>query len=275
MNLKITALVENTANNKNIASKHGLSLFVKTRRHNILFDIGPDDTYIKNAKTLGIDLSMIDIVVISHGHSDHGGALESFLKQNKKANVYVQKEAFESHAVSVMGVKINVGLDERLKGNSRIKEISGVTKIDEELIIFSDVTDREYPLEGNKKLYMKKDGKYVPDDFVHEQHLLIRENGSRVVFSGCSHQGIVNIIKRANIIAGGSIGYMIAGMHLFNPINKKYEKEEFIQSVAEELSKGTTCFYTCHCTGEKAFAVMRSRLNERLKYLSAGESIEM
>jgi 7,8-dihydropterin-6-yl-methyl-4-(beta-D-ribofuranosyl)aminobenzene 5'-phosphate synthase len=273
--MKITALVENTSNRSDILSKHGLSLYIETRNHKILFDLGPDDTFIKNAAILDVDLSGVDTVVISHGHSDHGGALELFLKHNTKADVYIHEKAFEPHAVSVMGIKFNAGLDDKLKCNPRIKLISGLTEIDGELIIFSDVTERRFPLKGNEMLYAGTGGKYARDDFSHEQHLMIRENGKTAVFSGCAHQGIVNIKQRADAVADGNVDYMIAGMHMYNPAAKKYEKQELIESVAAELSKGSTRFYTCHCTGKKAFDIMRLCLNERLKYLSAGESIEL
>jgi 7,8-dihydropterin-6-yl-methyl-4-(beta-D-ribofuranosyl)aminobenzene 5'-phosphate synthase len=273
--MKITALVENTANKSDIINKHGLSLYIETKNHKMLFDLGPDDTFIKNAETLGIDISEADTVVISHGHSDHGGALGLFLKQNEKADVYIQEKAFDGCAIAVMGMKFNVGLDEKLKDNPRIKLVSGVTEIDEELTVFSDVTERRFPLKGNERLYAKKDGKYVHDDFIHEQHLMIHDSGKTTVISGCSHQGIVNIKQRADVLAGGNVDYMIAGMHLYDPAGRKYEKQELIESVADELSKGNTRFYTCHCTGEKAVDIMRSRLHERLKYLSAGESIEL
>ena len=82
--MKITALVENTAKEK-LKAKHGLSLYIETKKHKILFDLGPDDTLFENARVCGIDLSKVDIVIISHGHMDHGGALSKFLAINKEA----------------------------------------------------------------------------------------------------------------------------------------------------------------------------------------------
>lgn len=73
----ITSLVENTSHSE-MKAKHGLSLYIETKRHKILFDLGPNRTLFDNAAKRNIDLSPIDTVIISHGHMDHGGALAQF-----------------------------------------------------------------------------------------------------------------------------------------------------------------------------------------------------
>ena len=75
--MKITALVENTTN-QGWRTVHGLSLYIETPGHKILFDVGPDDTLFANAERAGVDLAAVDTAIISHGHSDHGGALKKF-----------------------------------------------------------------------------------------------------------------------------------------------------------------------------------------------------
>lgn len=75
--MKIISLVENNSES-GLKTKHGLSLYIETDLHKILFDLGPDDTLFENAAKRNIDISKVDIVVISHGHSDHGGALKKF-----------------------------------------------------------------------------------------------------------------------------------------------------------------------------------------------------
>ena len=82
--MRITTLVENTKISDEYENKHGLSFHIETEKHNILFDLGPKNTFLTNAKKLNINLEEVDIVVISHGHNDHGGGLEEFLKINNK-----------------------------------------------------------------------------------------------------------------------------------------------------------------------------------------------
>ncbi|NCB44400.1 MAG: MBL fold metallo-hydrolase, partial [Clostridia bacterium] len=86
--LKITTLVENYVTDEGLGAEHGLSLLLEVcgdegevlSRH--LFDTGQGDLFERNAKVMNIDLRQIDSVFISHGHYDHAGGLDSFLKLN-------------------------------------------------------------------------------------------------------------------------------------------------------------------------------------------------
>ena len=99
--MKITALVENTTN-QGWRTVHGLSLYIETPGHKILFDVGPDDTLFANAERAGVDLAAVDTAIISHGHSDHGGALAAFLEVNRRAKVYIQRSAFDMHYIKIL-----------------------------------------------------------------------------------------------------------------------------------------------------------------------------
>lgn len=76
-----------------------------------MFDLGSDETLFENASKRNIDLSKVDIVIISHGHVDHGGVLHKFLNINSTAKIYVQKKAFEPHYSKILFLKIPVGID--------------------------------------------------------------------------------------------------------------------------------------------------------------------
>ena len=92
--MRITALAENTSVSEKFGAEHGLSLYIETEKYNILFDMGQTELFSENAEKLGIDLSMADIAVLSHGHYDHGGGLKKFLSINDKATVYINRYAF-------------------------------------------------------------------------------------------------------------------------------------------------------------------------------------
>ena len=114
--MKITALTENTSKT-GLPYEHGLSLYIETEKHNILFDTGQTELFAQNAGALGIDLGKVDIAVLSHGHYDHGGGLKSFLELNKTAPVYMSKFAFEPH---YNGTQKYIGLDLSLRDSGRI-----------------------------------------------------------------------------------------------------------------------------------------------------------
>lgn len=272
----VTTLLENTTLSRKYKSKHGLSLHIKTDDHNILFDLGPDDTFIQNAKKLNIDISDVDIVIISHGHSDHGGGLEVFLKKNTKAKIYINKYAFEPHYNFLLNyIKNYIGLDNNFKGNDRIVLTDDDYIIDNSLRLFSSIKGKTLLSSLNKCLLKKVGEGYLEDDFKHEQSLIVKEGNKKILISGCSHCGIVNIIDAGEELIGEKINIAIGGFHLYNPVSKKSESLEFINNLGENLNIRNIDYYTCHCTGLKSFNDLRNILGMRINYLSTGKIIEI
>lgn len=264
--MKITALVENHTNSE-LKARHGLSLYIETRKHKALFDLASGNTLFENARIRGIDLSEIDTVIISHGHMDHGGALNKFLQINSKARIYIQKKAFEPHYYKAFFLKIGVGIDRKLAEHPQIQLLEGDYQIDEELLLFTvNKTDRCYS-PANNTMY-KRDGK---DDFLHEQNLIIKENHTALIM-GCGHAGVVNIMESAKAYHPQ---ICVGGYHLLNPMTQKAAPDALLDSIAEELQRyEQTKFYTCHCTGLKVFQYLSRRM-KNLSYLSCGEMVEL
>ena len=114
MMVKIVVLLENTTESSKLKCKHGLSLYAETEKHKILFDMGPNELFLKNAEALGVNIADIDIAVISHGHVDHCGGLKYFLEKNRKAKIYIRPQALEAHCVKVLGIPFYAGIDRAL-----------------------------------------------------------------------------------------------------------------------------------------------------------------
>lgn len=264
--MRITSLVENTSKS-DLKAKHGFSIYIETNAHKILFDLGSDNTLFENAVKRNIDISKVDTVIISHGHIDHGGALEKFLEINSLANIYVQKGAFDPHYSKILFLKIPVGINNRLISNRQITLLDGDYKIDDELSLFTVSKKNKVYSPVNDALYDEK-GK---DTFEHEQNLIISENQVALIM-GCGHAGIVNIME----VAKKYQPYIcIGGFHLFNPITKRSVPKELLNGIATELQEyKDTEFYTCHCTGKKAFHYMSQYMNN-LHYMSCGDSIDL
>lgn len=258
--MRITSLLENTTECADFETEHGLSLYIETKNHNILFDMGQTHLFADNAGKLGIDLAKVDIAVLSHGHYDHGGGLRTFLKLNSNAPIYMNSHAFEPH---YNGNEKYIGLDITLQGNERFHFCDEETVIGKGLTLHScNQYEREHDL-GSFGLNMMQDDKFVPDDFRHEQYLLIEEDGKRVLISGCSHKGIMDIARwfQPDVLIGG--------FHF-----SKLPLDEALAGYAQYLDHFHTDFYTCHCTGTEQYLFMKKYI-DRLFYLSCGQSIDI
>ena len=274
--MKITTLVEDTSKIAELRCEHGLSWYIETKKHKMLFDVGQSDLFSENAKKLGIDLSDIDIVIISHAHYDHGGGLKKFLEINKKAKLFFNKSSFENYyALRPNGNIVYIGLDKDLLDRERMIFVDNYLKIDDELELFSGINGREYFSNANKVLFMEKNGRKVQDDFTHEQNLIINENDKNTLIAGCAHNGIINIIKKYSEIKGKEADNIIGGFHLYNPSSRVSEKPELVKEIAKVLLKYNTYYYTCHCTGIEAYEQLKETMKNRINYLDTGSRIEL
>lgn len=264
--MKITALVENTSDG-NAKAVHGLSFYIETEKHKILFDLGPDNTLFENAERKNVDLSAVDTVVISHGHVDHGGALKRFLKINKTAKVYIQKSAYEPHYSKVLFLKVYIGLDKDTMGNENIILLDGDFRIDDELLLFVSKAEDRIKSEANRALLSGNE----PDDFRHEQNLLISENKT-VLFTGCSHSGVIAILESLGNIRPD---FCIGGFHVYNPVSRKTVSEKQLRELSSALEEyADVSFLTCHCTGKKAYDYL-SRRHKNIGYFACGTTLDV
>lgn len=274
--MKIFTLMENTAVSPEFVSSHGLSFYIETKKHRILFDMGPDGGFLENAGKLGVDISKVDMAILSHGHYDHGGGIEAFLEVNKKAFIHMQKKAVgEFFAHDADGTQRYIGISEHIKHHPRIITHTGDYKLAAELQVFAGVTGRECYSPANDRLYMSMNGRQIQDLFMHEQNLLIKEGNTMVLIAGCAHNGIVNILNKAKNFAPTGVDYVIGGMHLKGEWGSAGEKKELCKKMAQRLNETTTQFYTCHCTGTDAYEFLHEEMGNKMRYLAAGSVLEI
>lgn len=273
--MKLVTLMEDTACAPDFACEHGLSFYIEANGQKLLFDMGQTDLFLRNAQALGVKLDEVDTAFVSHGHYDHGGGLAAFLEVNNSAPVYLHKQAFEPHFSQKPDGIRSIGLDPALAESGRLILTDGVTEIDDTLMLFSDVTGQDCCPGGNRTLFERENGAYVPDRFAHEQSLIVREGDKVALFTGCAHRGVVNICARAKEIIGRDPDFVIGGMHLFSPSTGKSEPDENIRAVAARLAQTGSHYYTCHCTGQHAFAVLHETLGERISFPAAGSVTEL
>ena len=263
--MRITVLLENTAGADHVTAEHGLSLFIETESAKILFDMGQTYAFTSNAEVLGVDLASADLAVLSHGHYDHGGGLAKFLDLNGTAPVYLSPHAFEPHFSTKY-----IGLDTALESHPRLIRVTETTEIAPGVTLFPSVLCR-YPIVPFG-LTAEIDGIRKDEDFRHEQYMMIEEKGRRILFSGCSHRGILNIADHFGRMHG--VDTVIGGFH-FSKLDPDGDGCDALDEAAEILLDSGLIFYTCHCTGESQTAYLKSRMGDRLQAIRCGDSFEI
>ena len=263
--MKLWVLSENTACGPEFGTEHGLSMMIETGGHRILFDTGASDCFVKNARTMGVDLAAAEACVISHGHNDHGGGLEAFLQVNGTAPVYIQRSAFERH-FSSQGRENSIAASVLMSGRARFAD--GETELFPGVTIFraADLPMTE-PVDSAGLTELCR-GELKPDEFLHEQYLLVQEGRKKIVISGCSHRGILNIARafRPDAIVGG--------FHFFKIAMDEAGKARLERAGRELRSLVKTCL-TCHCTGTEQYAFLKTVMGDGVRYLSSGAVTEI
>lgn len=251
--MKLVTLVENSRCREDLICEHGLSLYLETGEHKILFDMGQSGAFWDNAETLGVDLKAVDFGMLSHGHYDHGGGMGVFLERNHYADIYVNQYAFESH-FNASGK--DIGLNPAILGG-RIRFVK------ERLELAPGISVETVPFGPADTAGMTTLGGR-PEDFRHEQYLLVEEQGKRILISGCSHKGIVAIAEhfRPDILVGG--------FHFM-----KTEDERVLREAAEKLMALDCLYYTGHCTGDRQFAFLKEIMGDRLQSIRTGSLMEV
>ena len=252
--MKLVVLEENTACRPGLTAEHGLSLYIETGETRILFDMGQTAAFAENAAALGVDLSRVDFAVISHGHYDHTGGLPRFLEINAAAPVYLSPWAPEPH-YNAKDAFIGMTLPERDRDRlifcpDVFSPAPGMT--------LKNTISCTVPIEPYG-LQMEQAGRRVPEDFRHELYLEIQEENRRILVSGCSHRGILNIAGYF------SPDVLIGGFHLM-----KQEDSRVLSAVADTLLRLPTVYYTGHCTGQTQYDFLKARMDNRLHRLSTG-----
>ena len=275
--MRIINLVENTEGASGCGFEHGLSFYIETEHHKLLVDTGASDLLLKNAEKLGIDLTKVDTVILSHGHYDHGGGILPFAGINPAAKIYIPESAFEEYYSMRDGAPRYIGLAEEIRLLPQVVIVGGTTggiyRIDDELSLFSGIGNK-YPVpSANRSLRVKTESGLIQDDFRHEQCLVISEGDRKVLLSGCAHHGILNVLDRYRELYGGEPDVAISGFHMMKKNGYSDDDINTIINTALELEKYGAVFYTGHCTGLEPYEAMKKLMDDQLRYVHSGDEI--
>lgn len=253
--MKVTILTENCAGSRCLA-EHGLSYLIAHEGERILFDTGHTDVFIKNAKTLGIDIQReIDTVVLSHGHWDHGDGLQYIDNKILITHPEVFMKRFRNKNNSYIGLKLS---------KSDIEQKFKLILKDEpyyisENIIFLGQIPRLNDFEAKTTSFSDEFGQ--PDFVMDDSAVAVIQDKELIVITACSHSGICNIIEYAIKVTGiNNVRAVIGGFHLKESNLQTKLTIDFIKT------KGINKIYPSHCTELPALAAFYEEFNtEQLK----------
>lgn len=283
--MNITVLMENSKkeDEPNLKIEHGLSLHIDYKAHRLLMDCGGSDAFVSNAERLGVDLHAVDLAVLSHHHYDHGGGLPRFLTINDRAPVYLAGHPSGAPCFKALGgmVKKYIGLDQTMfqTHGDRFHVVEGVREIVPDIFIITEIKTTYPRPKGNKKLLLETKSGYRPDDFSHELIVVMKMEGQLVILTGCAHSGILNMVETVvSTFPEMPIKAVVGGFHLAGiPIPSLLpETREEIEAIASQLlTYPIEKVYTGHCTGMKAYGILKGVMGDRLEPLTTGQIITL
>jgi len=261
-------------------AEHGFSMLIRIikreKSRNILFDTGvSSEGVILNAKRMGINLSEVECVVLSHGHYDHAGGLLSALKAINKAKLplIVHEDMFKKRGTSTPDDKIREHPEFPTKQQLNQAELIFTKKpllIAEGMMLITGEIPRETSFEKvflNHRAFVN--GAWQLDPWILDDRAVVVNIKGKglVVLSGCAHSGIINTVSYAQHITGiKKIYAIIGGFHL---AGKNFEDR--IEKTVEQLKKiAPNLIVPSHCTGWRAMCAIADSIPEAFVWNSVG-----
>ena len=271
MTTKLTVVVDNISN-EGITGEWGLCLLVEFRGKKILVDAGASKLFLENMKKLGLDVSDVDYGVLSHAHYDHANGIPAFFANNSKAKFYLRDGTAANcyHKMKIFRKYIGIPRRMLVKYPDRIEMVSGDYELMEGAYLIPHKTTGLSEIGKREMMYRKENHRWIPDDFSHEQSLVLDTDKGLVIINSCSHGGAANIINEVKESFPDKHVYgLIGGFHLFN------KSGEEIRDVASKI-KDTGIDYVCtgHCTKGRAYGILKEELGDKIEQMKVGYQME-
>jgi len=233
--MRIVCIVDNYAplTSREILSEHGVSFLIEDDDKKILLDTSQTGKVLKhNASVLGIDLSEITHVVLSHGHYDHTGGLQELLEY--EPIVIASPDAFKPKYSKKRYIGSPISLEE-VEKKAEVILTDEDYKISSEIILTGEIP-RKNAFESSDEFFLDGERR-VRDPLKDDKSLIAGEN----LLTGCCHAGIVNTLDYVE--RKFEVKRIIGGLHLHS------SSEERLSKTIKRLRSREYELFVGHCTG--------------------------
>ena len=231
--------------------EHGLSFYVETPESRFLFDCGHTGAVWRNAEKMGVDLSAVQFVVLSHSHYDHAGGFPSLLKHVKQKVIYTGKKfwqekfSYDKERDEYAYKGCGFTKDDLDSWGVEQFECDGSIRLDNYATLFTGFS-RRYDFETIPEKFVRGQDK-EHDTFDDEICLLLQEGRGWAMVVGCAHRGILNMVAEVKERTGKDVVRVVGGIHLVGA------DDERISRMFKELkAMGVQCFNLCHCSADRS-----------------------
>jgi len=270
--IRITVLVDNTANDNSLKCEHGFSCLIEADGHRVLFDTGAKDALLENSEALGVDLGELDALVLSHGHYDHTGGLAAICDHLGILSVVAHPNIIGPHRSRRTGHDRDIGTPKASRvaldllhcvyQNTAMEVTDGIWTTGE---IPRTTTDTR-----SGELFTDSAGTQ-PDLVLDDMALVLRHQAGLVVLLGCAHAGVLDTLARVEqLFSGEPLLGLLGGMHLDGATS------ETISTVTQTLQRSPLLFVAPgHCTGDAAKEAMLTAFGTRYRHVCVGMQLDI
>ena len=271
--MRLISLIDNTAVNEKLFTENGMSLFVEYGGKNYLIDTGLTGRAADNARRMRLPIDGIDSVIITHNHVGHIGGIESFMRQNPKASIYLragaQDEVYRRSGFMKTPVGLGKGFFKKYAENLIL--FNSFSEVTEGFYLASCEDFEEKNINPDRSYLVMEGKKAVQHEFGDESFAVIfpgkRKADGLVIIGGCFHCGAVNMLETVKRRWHGiPILAVVGGFHFMGSNPKTLNcTGEYVTAQARALKySGAEKIHACHCTGFRGFDIMDETLGDRI-----------
>ena len=278
MSITLTVLCENSVERVSPAGllgEHGFACHLQTDQGDYLFDTGSGLGLLHNSKRLGLDLSQLRGIILSHGHLDHTGGLQSLLEITGPLPIYAHPDIFNQRYSNNGGELRSIGIPwqaaELAKSGGEFHLSTAPQRITPQVTASGEIPRIEVTSGDANLLVRNETGQTEADPLADDQSLFIHSEQGLVILLGCAHAGLLNIIEHAIQVTGqNKIQLLLGGTHL------KFFSAQQQAAILDRLAEyHIERIGVSHCTGLLAAQKLAERFGERFFFATVGTEINL